>query len=392
MNHNSVQHDIKPDADDEIDLRALLRQLWQGKKIILATALVATMCAVGFGSTTTRYVSEGLLQTNSSSVGISSYSFGKYADILSNEFNFKAYLDKKKDVSEQTMLLLRGYGASQERMNTIFSPIFMGSEKEQKLWGIRLDPEKMGQLFGVKISISAKEPNNGDAIALIEDYARETIARKAFGDHLAAMCEASQKNILSLNSSIVSIKFDIQQEEERILLLKPLADNPLLNGADAARQVVSVDGVSKNYLAPRVHVSASKVKVAELRLQNERNEMLIQEAGVKARFYCPGQETHLQWTGVADLLKQLDLIGMQAIAGAKINPDLAFRLKNEIQLEVANLRDGFQKRMKLTQPAEFLEYKYRKTSLRVFGGLGALLGLTLGCVIVLVGKWFRPGE
>lgn len=409
MNHNAVQHDPQTYADDEIDLRQLFRQIWQGKATVLASGFMAAVSALVFGFLTTEYVSVGLLQTNvfyvskekekekekereRENIGLSAYNYLKYADVISNKYNYNAYLDQKTDISDAAMALLRQYGKSQDALQMMFSPVFIGSEKEQKSWGVKLDPTQAGQLFGLKLMIEAKEPNNGEALSVYSGYVRDAISRIAITDYFPKMCERFQRKLLSLRSSIVSTRFDIRQEEERIILLKPLVGNSSPRELDYNRQVVSVDGESKNFLSPKAHVSASEVKVADLRLQNERNEMLVHEANAMVRFYCTLDVSSSKWKGVDMFLKQSEIIASEALAGSGLESDLAMRLKSEIDLEISILKDGFQKGMALVHPAEQLEVKVRRIALSVLGVIGAVFGFVLGCVIVLVGGWFRAKE
>lgn len=408
MTHNTGAHHYTPGSDDEVNLRELIHNLWQGRMTISLTALFASVAAIVIGHLTAEYVSEGLFQTNvyglsrdaefdsnkdkdkdKDIVGVTAYNYGKYAEVIASVHNYNVYLDKMKDVPDSVMLLLRNQGQSRDAIQNMFSPVFLGTDKDQKKWGVQLDSAKVGTLFGLAVSISAKEPNNGGAIAVLGSYARDTVAHLTFKDYFPAMCERQNRKILSLKSNIASTNFDLKQEIERIAILKPLVDSTLREGRSDARQIVSVDGVSKNFLPPRLHASAAEVKVAELKLQNKRYQILIQESMAMAQFYCAADAVLANWTGVDAFIRELEDIGNQTISSHKIDGELAVRLNNTVQLEVDMFREGITRRMKFLQPTDQMESKIRKVGLGFFGVLGLLAGIVLGSIVVLIKNWWR---
>lgn len=363
---------IAPEAD-EIDLLQLIHTLWLQRKVIVQFALACALIGVLIGQLSTKYVSEGVLQTGQ----INASNYKRYESVLLTGSNLAKFLERNKQANKDTAELLDGLSLSAARLKDAIKPEFAFTDKDQKSLGVKSSASDGGAMIGLRLSFEHSEPTLGAPVLLLGDYVRDTLLRVDLEGSINSECLSNQTVAQSLRIAQIKDEFSTKQELARAKTLRGL------NGKGGeVRQLVSLDKGGERFLSPQAQLNAVEITISELQLAQINRERDLKSSALRQAYYCETVKV-LQKPGNTDVvLEEMKAIQDVVFKDQDKTVPIIEQTGSELNLQRLGWENTYLRGMRFVSSPEGSEVKSRKPGRATGLILGALLGSLLGIVFV----------
>ena len=363
---------IAPEAD-EIDLLQLIHTLWLQRKVIVQFALACALIGVLIGQLSTKYVSEGVLQTGQ----INASNYKRYESVLLTGSNLAKFLERNKQANKDTAELLDGLSLSAARLKDAIKPEFAFTDKDQKSLGVKSSASDGGAMIGLRLSFEHSEPTLGAPVLLLGDYVRDTLLRVDLEGSINSECLSNQTVAQSLRIAQIKDEFSTKQELARAKTLRGL------NGKGGeVRQLVSLDKGGERFLSPQAQLNAVEITISELQLAQINRERDLKSSALRQAYYCETVKV-LQKPGNTDVvLEEMKAIQDIVFKDQDKTVPIIEQTGSELNLQRLGWENTYLRGMRFVSSPEGSEVKSRKPGRATGLILGALLGSLLGIVFV----------
>lgn len=374
-----------PHFQDEIDLRQLVRTLWQYRMLILGIALLGVLLGVLASLRSAAYKSESLFLTP----GVSASNFKRYEAVLSNGPRLGQFLTMNGNSGSQDSKWIQELVDNPGAINTALKPEFAFTDTDQKIFGVKVSEDDPGAMIGIRIQYSHSDSPSGEPVELLAEYVRDTIIRVNMESTLLAGCTTHRSRAQELRNQQLQSEFDIRQQESRASTLRTLiARQPETNGADI-RQLVSLDKGGERYLSPAAQLIAVEILIADMKLAEAGRERERIASALKGDYYCQAQQAMTGQITGRQILSQLSGIQLAVFQNQDKSTDIIEQTWNEIDIQRQNWNTNYLSNMRFVAPPQGSETKQRKTGLALGAILGGVLGGMLGLMLALILGWWR---
>lgn len=358
---------------DEIDLLQLIRTLWLQRKVIVQFALACALIGVLIGQLSTKYVSEGVLQTGQ----INASNYKRYESVLLTGSNLAKFLERNKQANKDTAELLDGLSLSAARLKDAIKPEFAFTDKDQKSLGVKSSASDGGAMIGLRLSFEHSEPTLGAPVLLLGDYVRDTLLRVDLEGSINSECLSNQTVAQSLRIAQIKDEFSTKQELARAKTLRGL------NGKGGeVRQLVSLDKGGERFLSPQAQLNAVEITISELQLAQINRERDLKSSALRQAYYCETVKV-LQKPGNTDVvLEEMKAIQDVVFKDQDKTVPIIEQTGSELNLQRLGWENTYLRGMRFVSSPEGSEVKSRKPGRATGLILGALLGSLLGIVFV----------
>lgn len=381
----NTQSPAPPHDDDEIDLRQLVSTLWQQKGLIVGIGVLGAALGLGASALSTKYVAQGIFLTPS----VSASTYKRYQNMLVSGPQLQQYLQATGQASTPAGQLLLPLAASPKAMGATITPEFSFTDRDSKTFGVKVNSDDPGAMVGLQIQFDHKEPTGGQPLALLSEYARDTIIRVDMEALTLKQCAKLGTQELELRNAQLQNDFAITQEERRVATLRDIiARNPEAAVSDN-RQIVSLEKGSERFLSPAAQLVAAEIQIADMKLAEIRRERDRIASALKRDYYCQAQQALQQPTTGRAFLGELGNIQAAIFQGQDKSIDIIEQTWNELDVERTNWINTYLQAMRFVASPEGTEVKERKPGLALGLVLGGLLGGMLGIFSALVRAWWR---
>ena len=373
---------IAPEAD-EIDLRQLFNTLWLQRKVIGKFALACALIGVLIGQLSTKYVSEGVLQTGQ----INASNYKRYESVLLTGSNLAKFLERNKQANKDTAELLDGLSLSAARLKDAIKPEFAFTDKDQKSLGVKSSASDGGAMIGLRLSFEHSEPTLGAPVLLLGDYVRDTLLRVDLEGSINSECLSNQTVAQSLRIAQIKDEFSTKQELARAKTLRGL------NGKGGeVRQLVSLDKGGERFLSPQAQLNAVEITISELQLAQINRERDLKSSALRQAYYCETVKV-LQKPGNTDVvLEEMKAIQDVVFKDQDKTVPIIEQTGSELNLQRLGWENTYLRGMRFVSSPEGSEVKSRKPGRATGLILGALLGSLLGIVFVFGRQWWLANK
>lgn len=375
-----------PAYDDEIDLRQLVRTLWQQKALIIGIAAVGAALGVGASLLSTKYVSDGLFLTP----GVSAPNYKRFQSVFSSGARLQQFLHNTNLADTTDGKLLHALADNPDGVKDALKPEFAFTDKDQKVFGVKLtEDEHAGAMIGVRIQFAHKEPTQGSPVPLLAEYIRDTVIRVNFEGAMLGRCADFRTREQELRNAQIANDFAIGQEEKRAATLRDIMARTPGAAAIDNRQIVSLDKGSERFLSPAAQLTATEIQIADMKLADVRRERDRIASALKRDYYCKAQDALQQATTGRAFLEELANIQAAAFQNQDKSIDVVEQTSNELDIERENWINTYLQGMRFVAPPEGTEIKQRKPGLAFGLVLGGILGGMLGMFVALARAWWK---
>lgn len=385
--------------DDEIDLRQLVKVLWQQKSLILGAGILGTALGLGGSLLSTQYVTEALLLTPPAFTAIDgdptkqkllgAADYKRYESALFSGSRLEEFLRVSAQADTADGQRLQKIALRRDGLRDSVKPEFALTDKDQKAFGIKPNSEEQNALLGMRLRYADGERSSGTPLNLLAEYVREVIIKVDVADSALKNCATYATRAQELRNQQLEYDFAIRQEAQRINGLRDIiARNPNV-GATETRQIVSLEKGTERFLSPAAQLVAAEIQVADLKLAEARRERERIASELKHKYYCDAEAALKQPVTGRSLLADLRNIQVAAFEGRDRTTDIVEQTWNELELERERWNNIYLSGMRFVAPPEGTEVRERKPSLALGLVLGGVLGGMLGVMLALVRGWWR---
>jgi len=371
-----------PDAD-EIDLRLLFQTLWLHRKVIFQFALVCALIGVLIAQLSTKYVSEGVLQTGQ----INASNYKRYESVLLTGANLEKFLARNKQVNKDTAELVDGLSLSASRLKDAIKPEFAFTDKDQKSMGVKSSASDGGAMIGLRLSFEHGEPTLGAPVLLLGDYVRDTLLRVDLEGAINSECLSNQTVAQSLRIAQIKDEFSTKQELARAKTLRGL------NGKGGeVRQLVSLDKGGERFLSPQAQLNAVEITISELQLAQINRERDLKSSALRQAYYCEAVKVLQKPINTDLVLEEMKAIQEGVFKDQDKAVPIIEQTASELNLQRIGWENTYLRGMRFVSSPEGSEVKSRKPGRGTGLLLGALLGGFLGIVFVFIRQWWQANK
>ena len=368
--------------DDEIDLRELVRNLWQRRVLIISLAIVGAVLGFVLSTLSTRYVSSGLLLTPA----VKTETYGQYAAALLSAPRFGAFLDRQQEKDPNTVALLRNLEANSGALAEAIKPQFSFTEQDAKKYGVKI--EGSGTFIGFNLRNGQKEPSGGVPVMMLSEYVRDTLIEVGLSAVMLPRCLENEALEQKLRTEQLKDGFEITQNEARAQTLR----NVIAQVPDSAvidnRQIVTVDEKNERFLSPAAQLVGAEVAISELRLaQTERDRDRI-AARLKRDYYCNANTRLGTSMSGAEFLNVLNEVHATVFKDQDMNVPIVAQTESELSFQRAGWKRDYVSLTRFVSPPEASEMRERKVGRATALLLGGMTGAMAGMFLALVLAWW----
>jgi len=372
-----------PEAD-EIDFRQLFQTLWLQRKVIFQFAIACALMGVLIAQLSTKYVSEGVLQTGQ----INASNYKRYESALLTGANLEKFLARNKQANKDTAELVDGLSLSAARLKDAIKPEFAFTDKDQKSLGVKSSASDGGAMIGLRLSFEHSEPTLGAPVLLLGDYVRDTLLRVDIEGAVNDQCLSNQTIAQSLRIDQIKDEFKTKQEEARAQTLRGLNSK----GGGEARQVVSLDKGGERYLSPQAQLNAVEITISELQLAQINRERELKASALKQAYYCEAVKILQKPENTDGVLAEMKTLQEAVFKDQDKTIPIVDQTANEFELQRETWANNATRGMRFVSSPEGSEVKSRKPGRGTGLLLGALLGGFLGMVFVFIRQWWLANK
>ena len=353
-----------PEAD-EIDFRQLFHTLWLQRKVIFQFAIACALMGVLIAQLSTKYVSEGVLQTGQ----INASNYKRYESVLLTGANLEKFLARNKQANKDTAELVDGLSLSTARLKDAIKPEFAFTDKDQKSLGVKSSASDGGAMIGLRLSFEHSEPTLGAPVLLLGDYVRDTLLRVDLEGAVNSECLSNQTVAQSLRIAQIKDEFSTKQELARAKTLRGL------NGKGGeVRQLVSLDKGGERFLSPQAQLNAVEITISELQLAQINRERDLKSSALRQAYFCEAVKV-LQKPGNTDVvLEEMKAIQDVVFKDQDKTVPIIEQTGSELNLQRLGWENTYLRGMRFVSSPEGSEVKTRKPGRATGLLLGALLG------------------
>lgn len=382
-----MQQTQQPHLDDEIDLRELVGvMIWQRFLIgVIAAAGVVLGALVSFMST--EYVSEGLFLTPEVSVN----NYKRYESAFSSAARLQQFLNAAGQSETVEGRLLLDLSQEAGAIRTAVTPEFAFTDKDQKVFGVKVAGDEFGAMIGVRLRYEHPQPARGTPVVLLSEYLRDTFIRVDMESIMLEKCSVFRAREQELRNAQISNNFVIAQEEKRVETLREIiARSPAASTLDN-RQIVSLEKGSERFLSATAQLVAAEIYIADLKLNEMQNKRERVANAIKRDYYCQAQQMLQKQAVGRAFLDELKRVQVAAFENHDRSFDIIEKTWNELDVEREEWANVYLQRMRFVASPEGDEVKRRKPGLALGIVLGGMLGGMLGVMAALARAWWRGG-
>lgn len=375
----------QPVDNDEIDLRDLVRVLWQQRLIIAGIAIVGALLGVGVSLMSTRYVSEGLFLAP---VPMDAYK--RYESVLFNGPRLEQYLQqigKDGDSARQQLLQLVD---SPVILSKALKPEFSFTDNDAKAFGVKA--EQASALIGLRLRHEDRTPTGAAPLLLLAEYVRDTMIRVDLTATMLAQCNDYRTREQTLRNEQIQSEFDIKQQQHRVQTLKDLIARRPDSTLSDSRQIVAVEKGSERFLSPVAQLTAVEILIADMKLAEAKRDRELIGSALKRDYYCEAQKTLQGPVSGRAFLAALPTIQATVFTGADKSIGIVEQTWNELDLQRANWINSYLARMRFVVSPEGSEFRERKPGLVSGFIFGLVVGSMLGVFLVFAIGWWRSSH
>jgi len=372
-----------PPESDEIDLRQLFQTLWLQRKVIGQFALACALMGVLIAQFSTKYVSEGVLQTGQ----INASNYKRYESVLLTGANLEKFLARNKQANKDTAELVDGLSLSAARLKDAIKPEFAFTDKDQKSLGVKSSASDGGAMIGLRLSFEHSEPTLGAPVLLLGDYVRDTLLRVDLEGAINSECLSNQTVAQSLRIAQIKDEFSTKQELARARTLRGL------NGKGGeVRQLVSLDKGGERFLSPQAQLNAVEITISELQLAQINRERDLKSSALRQAYYCEAVKILQKPVNTDLVLEEMKAIQEGVFKDQDKAVPIIEQTASELNLQRIGWENTYLRGMRFVSSPEGTEVKSRKPGRATGLLLGALLGAFLGIVFVFIRQWWRANK
>ena len=374
--------DTTPEAD-EIDLRRLVHALWLQRKVIGQFALACALMGVLIAQLSTKYLSEGVLQTGQ----INASNYKRYESVLLTGANLEKFLARNKQVNKDTAELVDDLSLSAARLKDAIKPEFAFTDKDQKSLGVKSSASDGGAMIGLRLSFEHSEPTLGAPVLLLGDYVRDTLLRVDLEGAINSECLSNQTVAQSLRIAQIKDEFSTKQELARARTLRGL------NGKGGeVRQLVSLDKGGERFLSPQAQLNAVEITISELQLAQINRERDLKSSALRQAYYCEAVKVLQKPINTDLVLEEMKAIQEGVFKDQDKAVPIIEQTASELNLQRIGWENTYLRGMRFVSSPEGSEVKSRKPGRGTGLLLGALLGGFLGIVFVFIRQWWQANK
>ena len=369
--------------DDEIDLRELVRNLWQRRVLIISLAIVGAVLGFVLSTLSTRYVSSALLLTPA----VKTETYSQYAAALLSAPRFGAFLDRQQEKDAATVERLRGLQNNPAALAKAISPQFSFTDQDAKKYGVKI--EGAGTFVGFNLRDAQKEPSGGVPVMLLSEYVRDTLIEVGLSDVMLPQCLDYEAREQRMRTEQLRDAFEITQNEARAQTLRgviaQIPDTALVDN----RQIVTVDEKNERFLSPAAQLVGAEVAILELRLAQTERERDRIAARLKRDYYCNANTRLGNSMSGAEFLNVLNEVHATVFKDQDMNVPIVAQTESELSYQRAGWKRDYVSLTRFVSPPEASEMRERKVGRATALLLGGVLGGMLGALCALVIGWWR---
>lgn len=382
---SSIPPDARPPlaSSDEFDLRAIVGPIWRHRSLLLVLGLMGAAAGAGFSLLSTRYLSDGLLQTP----GITTDTYKRHEDGFLNVARLQAFRGQHTDAPQNALALIDRLIADPGRLRTTITPEFAFTEEDQRAFGVRPTSGDPGALVGVRIRLTEGIPTGPAPLLLLGEYVRDTTIRVDLETRLLANCQQFSLREQTLKNEQITSDFEIRQEESRVQTLRSI----VARTPGAARDnlgILSVESGSERFLSPLAQLVAAEVLIADLRLAATERARERVAGALKRDYYCRAEQALASAPSGRRFLDGLSTVLTAVFAGHDRTVDVVEHTWNELEIQLVGWRDLFLTNTRFAAAPDGSEEVTREPGLLEGMVLGAVAGLVLGAFVAFVRFWW----
>lgn len=369
--------------DDTLDLRHLAARLWRYRLVIAIAPLVVATIATISATLSMGYQSSGVYRIGD--YGLADYK--RLRTILTDRSRFDRFARASGADTLAEGRLLRESIASEEKFNQLIQPAFrLTKEDVRQLAGS--DGGKGDTLMGLRITITsdqAEKSQNG--AKLLADYILDTIILTELPDWLRQEAANHKNALLKLKNRILETRFEIEQNREKLALLKELLERYPHSTDQGTRQLVSVEQGGDRYLSPLAQIVARESLIADLELS--RKQLFHDSAKLthSHRFYQAASELTHRSLGGRALLDELDLLKDDLFKPDPLD-GAAEATDNELTIALAERRNRYFEKFRFLSAPQLPERASGKNR-RLIAVQAWAFALAGAVLLVLLFDWWR---
>jgi hypothetical protein len=376
-------------AEDEIDLKQLIRPLWRGRRLLAISAVAGAILMTGFVAATSQRVTEAYFKTP----GISIQAYKQYLTVFINEKRFDEYIKANSIPVTDSVTAIRKALAETNGFDQLVQPTFSFTKDDAKRFNIDAG-EKGSQLVGLRLSIRGGEPaTNEELIVMLSGFLRAGIVHTDLKALTQESCRSNTSRLDEIDKQLIDSEFTDKQEQKRLAVLQGVIERNPAAATLESRQVISIEKGAERFLAPVAQLVGSEITIAELKLESERLQRQKDQATLFKDFYCDAFELLEQSPGNRDLIDRIDQLRVSLlVAYGEPLPEAVAAANAELRILLHQWRSRYLKEMDFLTSPSTPERPVRKMALRVAALLGLFGGTFAGIFSILLGNWWRSNR
>ena len=369
--------------DDEIDLRELVRNLWQRRVLIISLAIVGAALGFVLSTLSTRYVSSGLLLTPA----VKTETYSQYAAALLSAPRFGAFLDRQQEKDATTVERLRGLQYNPAALAKAISPQFSFTDQDAKKYGVKI--EGAGTFVGFNLRDAQKEPSGGVPVMLLSEYVRDTLIEVGLSDVMLPQCLDYEAREQRMRTEQLRDAFEITQNEARAQTLRgviaQIPDAALVDN----RQIVTVDEKNERFLSPAAQLVGTEVAISELRLAQTERERNHIAARLKKEYYCNANTRLSNVASASEFLAALGEVHTAVFKDQDMNVPIVAQTESELAYQRSEWRRDYVSLTRFVSPPAASEVVTKKVESKIGVLIGLSVGLLIGIMISMCSVWWN---
>lgn len=373
----------EPDRwDDPIDFGRLVHAVWRRRWAVLALSVLGAAAGLGLSLVNSRYVSEGVILIPDFTLE----QFKRYESALANELRLLEFLQHAGTASNAAAPLIREAMARPEQMADAIRPEFTYTERDAKLFGVRL--EDKNALVGIRLRLSQRERVKEAPLRTLAEYVRDTAIKVDLDEALVQRCTEQGTRELELRNLQLDGEFQVRQQEDKAATLRKIIERTPETVIDN-RQVVSLARGGERFLSPTAQLVAAEVQIADYQLEQKARERELVAAALRRDYYCKARVL-LNRSGTGrQFLKDVEALKAEVLVNADRARDIVEFTANAFDVERQKWTNHYIERMRLVASPEGAQVLVRKPGRTLGVLLGGILGLVAGILAALAQGWLR---
>ena len=353
-------------------------------KLLGQFALVFAIIGLINAQLSTRYISEGVLQTNK----INASNYNKYKPLLLNDVNLGNFLIRNKQLNTESIQIVDMLGRNHKQLNEAIKPEFAFTDKDQRSMGVKSSVSDDGAIIGLRLSFEFSEPTLGAPVLLLGEYVRDTLVRLELESTINDQCLTNQTIGQSLRVDQIKNEFKIKQEKARAKTLRGLIGKV----GEAPLPMVTLFEGGERYLSPQAQLNAVEISISELQLAQINLERELKASALKQDYYCEAVKILQKPENIDGVLAEMKTLQVALFKDQDRSVPIVDQTGLEFELQRDTWTSNVTRGMRFVSSPEGSEVKFRKLGHAKGLILGALLGSLLGIIFVFSRQWWQANK